>query len=278
MIKLKLNYFDGTQEIETITPTLFPDGTSQVYKVQAITKNYRNVVQSEIIWQYENEAEFFHVSQLSDLLDSYTAYPRPLKILNIPFLPYGRQDKPISNSTTFAQRTFTKMVDALEFDRVVSFDVHGVCAIKNLIKLSANETIKKVFEDNKYDIYCYPDGGACERYLHEPSINGVKERDPQTGKIEGYYLVTQYEDKQGKTHGVNPAGKRILIVDDLCDQGNTFLRLYDLLVKENVGDVGLFVSHFIGNDIIKKLNDYGIKEIFTTNSLVKNKLNGIKIV
>lgn len=278
MIQLRLNYFDGTVLDEVITPTVFPDGTTQVWKIQGITKSYRNVVSSEIIWKFENEAEFMHVSQLSDLVDSYTGYPRPLKILNVPFMPYGRQDKAITNSSTFAQRTFTKLVDSLEFDRVVSFDVHGICAIKNLIKLSANDTIKKVFEDNKYDIYCYPDGGACERYLHEPSINGVKERDPQTGKIEGYYLVTEYEDSMGRTHGVNPKDKRILIVDDLCDQGNTFLRLFDLLTKEGVGDVGLFVSHLVGKeDVVTKLKDYGIKEIFTTNSLVKNE-DGVKIV
>ena len=278
MIRLKLKYFDGQEIIETIIPTMFPDGTSQIWKIEGITKNYRNVVNSEIIWQYENEAEFLYVSQLSDLLDSYTGYPRPLKTLNIPFLPYGRQDKPISNSTTFAQRTFTKLIDSLEFDRVVSFDVHGICAIKNLIRLSANEIIKKVFEDNKYDIYCYPDGSACERYLHEPSINGVKERDPQTGKIEGYYLVTEYEDKNGKTHGVNPKDKRILIVDDLLDGGATFIELMKLLKRENVGEVGLYTSHTIASKGYEHLKEAGISQFFTTNSLIKNEQEGIKII
>ena len=268
MIKLKLTYFNETT-YETVVPTIFPDGTSQTWKVKSLAKEYRNVTQAEIIWQFESEAEFIHVAQLSDLLDSYTGYPRPLKILNVPFMPYGRQDKPISNSTTFAQRTFTKLVDSLNFDRVISFDVHGVCTIKNLHKISANETIKKIFEDNKYDIYVYPDGGACERYLHEPFINGLKIRNKTTGEIEEYIL----EDG-----GVDVVGKRMLIVDDLCDGGATFIHLMKMLKDLNVGEVGLYVSHGIFSKGIDHLKEAGITQFFTTNSLIKNEETGIKIV
>lgn len=278
MVKLKLKYFDGNEEIEIVNPLVFPDQTSQVFRVKAITKNYRNVVSSEIIWQFENEAEFMHVAQLSDLLDSYTGDPRPLKILNIPFLPYGRQDKAISNNSTFAQRTFTKMIDSLNFDRVITFDCHGVCTIKNLIKLSANETIKKVFEDNKYDVYCYGDGSACKRYLHEPSINGVKVRNQQTGNIEEYYLVTEYENKLGNNVGVDPKDKRILIVDDILDGGATFIQLMSLLKEHNVGEVGLYTSHAIASKGYDHLKEAGISQFFTTNSLTKNEESGIKIV
>lgn len=269
MIRLKLKYYDGTESIETIIPTVFPDGTTQTWKVQSITKNYRNVVSSEVIWQFENEAELIHVSQLSDLLDAYTGYPRPLKLLNVPFLPYSRQDKPISNSSTFAQYSFTKIIDLLQFDRVTSFDVHGHSSIKNLVKVSANELIKKVFEDNKYDIFLYPDGSACERYLHEPSINGVKIRNQQTGKIEEYYL---------ETSGVDVKNKRVLIVDDICDFGNTFIELMKLLKSHNPAEVGLYVSHGLFSGGFEKLQESGISQFFYTNSLVKNEEHGIKIV
>jgi len=277
MIKLRLKNIDGNTE-ETIVPTQFPDGTTQVWKVKAIANNYRNTIESEIVWQYENESELFHVAQLSDLLDSYTGYPRPLKILNIPFLPYGRQDKPITNADTFAQRTFTKIIDTMGFDRVLSFDVHGVCTIKNLHKLSANNVVKKIFEDNKYDVYCYPDGGACERYLHEPSVNGAKIRDQNNGKIIDYQLITEYEDSRGKTHGVNIEGKRILIVDDILDGGATFIKLMELLKTHNVSQVGLYTSHAIASKGYEHLKEAGITQFFTTNSLVKNEEHGVKIV
>lgn len=271
MIKLKLKYYNGEQTEEIIKPTLFPDGTSQIWKIENIAKNYNTVVECEIIWQFEKEEEFIYVSQLSDLLDAYTGYPRPLKILNIPFLPYGRQDKPISNKTTFAQRTFTKLIDTLNFDRVISFDVHGVCAIKNLHKISANNLIRDVFKSNGYQVYCYPDGGACERYFDEKelSINGLKIRDQQTGKIAEYIL---------ETSGVNVKGKKILIVDDLLDGGATFIELSKLLKNEGVAEMGLYISHSIASKGYEHLKEAGISSFYFTNSLSKNENLGIKIV
>lgn len=279
MIRLKLTDYNDNSTYETIEPTIFPDGTSQTWKVKTITKDYRNVAKAEIIWQFENEAELIHVGQLADLLDAYNNSPRPLKVLNMPFLPYGRQDKPISNNTTFAERSFSKLINAMNFDRVLSFDVHGTTTINNLQKLSANSLIQKVFEDNNYEVYCYPDGGACERYLHEPSVNGLKVRNQTTGEIEDYQLVTEYQDKNGHTHGVSVKDKKVLIVDDLCDQGGTFVHLMELLKNNGVGEVGLYASHFIGNEDVKqKLKENGINNIYYTNSSPKNEETGIKIV
>lgn len=278
MIKLKLKYFNGIETVENIIPLIFNDNTSQVWKIASIAANYKSVLEAQIIWVYENESEFLHVAQLSDLIDSYTGYPAPLKTLYMPFLPYGRQDKPISNKTTFAQRTFTKLIDSLNFDRVISFDVHGTCTIKNLHKINAQSIIENIFQTNGYEVYCYPDGGACGRYVLEPSVNGVKYRNKMTGEIEDYQLTTEYEDAKGFTHGVNIQGKKILIVDDLVDGGATFLALMELLKPHKPSEVGLYVSHFVGGEEVKeKLKNAGITSIYYTNSLPKNEETGIKI-
>ena len=61
----------------------------------------------------------------------------------------------------------------------------------------------------------------------------------------------------------------ILIVDDLCDGGMTFIksaeRLYELEAKE----VHLYVSHGIFSKGLKPLTDSGIKRIFTKDGEVK---------
>lgn len=279
MIRLKL-YNMGETVYETIVPTVFPDNTTQVWKIEAITKNYRNCTQSEIIWQYENEAELMHVAQLSDLLDSYTGIPRPIKLLNVPFLPYGRQDKPISNSTTFAQRTFTKLINSLGMDRVISFDVHGICAINNLHKLSAVPFIEKIFKDEGYDILFYPDGGAAERYYIEdaPSVHAIKERDQRTGKIVDYYLQNEYKNAKGELIEVELKDKKVLICDDLIDMGATFIEATKLLKEKQVGEIGLYTSHAFFNKGRDHLIEAGISKFYYTNSLPRNEETGIKIV
>jgi phosphoribosylpyrophosphate synthetase len=271
MITLKLKYFDNKKS-EVIVPTSYSDNTSQVYKVKLLDNNFSQVTTATILWQYENEAELFHVCQLSDLLDSYKGTPKPVKILNVPFLPYGRQDKPINNGMTFAQYTFGKIINTLKFDRVISFDPHGATNIENFQRISANGLIKRIFEDNKYDVLAFPDGNACTRYNPDetvPSVNGIKYKDKYTGENQDYQLLTD---------GVELEGKRILVVDDILDIGTTFVKLAKLLQDYKPGELGLYTSHSIASKGLEHLKEAGYKEFYTTNSLVKNNELGIKIV
>jgi ribose-phosphate pyrophosphokinase len=267
MIKLKLQYLNETKE-EIVNPTIFNDGTSQVWKVKILQESFSQVLTTTILWQYENEAELFHVAQLSNLIDSYKGYPQPYKVLYIPFLPYGRQDKPILNNTTFAQYTFGSIINSLKFDKVVSFDPHGHTNIEKFHRISANSIIEKVFVDGGYDVYAFPDGGACERYQHEPSVNGIKYRNQTTGEIIDYELVTD---------GIDLEGKKILVVDDLLDGGATFIKLAALLAPYKPSMMGLYTSHAIASKGYEHLTEAGYSEFYTTNSLVKNK-EGINIL
>ena len=267
MITLRLNYLNEVKE-EVIVPTIFPDNTSQVWKVKVLQEKFSQVLTATIIWQYENEGELMHVAQLSDLIDSYAGETKPFKVLNIPFLPYGRQDKPILNYMTFAQLTFGKMINALKFDKVISFDPHGISNLDHFHRISANDIIQKIFEDGKYDVFCFPDGGACSRYQHEPSVNGLKYRNKSTGVIEDYQLITD---------GVDIEGKRLLIVDDLLDGGATFIKLAALLAPFKPAAMGLYTSHSIASKGYDHLKEVGYTEFYTTNSLIKNK-EGINII
>ena len=46
-----------------IKPTIFPDGTSQVWKIDDISTDVQ-----VIEWEYENDAEIFHICQLAELI------------------------------------------------------------------------------------------------------------------------------------------------------------------------------------------------------------------
>lgn len=66
-----------------------------------------------------------------------------------------------------------------------------------------------------------------------PFIHGEKVRDQSTGRITSYEVVG------------NPKGKRVLIVDDICDGGATFITLAKALLGQGATEVHLFVSHGI---------------------------------
>lgn len=282
MIKLILTSSHSEFLEQDITPTMFPDGTSQVWHLEDIDGLDASLVSYEILWRFENEAELIHVAQLKSLLDQVVQGLKinVIKILNIPFLPYGRQDHNIENQSTFAQHTFSNIINGLHFDRVLSFDPHGKTDLLNFFASTATKVIEGVFIAGNYDLYFFPDAGAYRRYCFSTSgkqirytkcFYGNKKRDQSTGEIIGYEIV-----RDTKFCSV-PEGKKILIVDDICDGGKTFIEAAKLLLeKEKVSEIGLYVSHGIFSKGKHVLKEAGISHIYTTNSLAKNK-DGIPV-
>ena len=106
-----------------ITPTIFPDNTSQVWQLDP---NLLDSKSFNIVWEFENEGELFHLQQLVQLL-KYGRVPCPIN-LHMPYLPYGRQDKDVSNDSTFALKTFCNVIDRMNFDKVSTLDAHSMVA------------------------------------------------------------------------------------------------------------------------------------------------------
>lgn len=235
-----------------ITPTFFPDNTSQVWKIpEEIFENF--II--HIRWEFENEAEFIHLAQLKDLFDSRQKNP----YLEIEYLPYARQDKEVSNNSTFALRTFAKLLNSLDFPGIFITDPHSETALK-LINKSVPYFPNFQQYTNKETLYCFPDKGAVEKYttncyLKNHYIYGLKVRNQLTGNITDYQLVG------------NPKDKDILIVDDICDGGGTFIQLTKLLKEKGARNVDLYVSHGLFTKGTKVLYDVGIRTIYTKNGL-----------
>jgi ribose-phosphate pyrophosphokinase len=118
-----------------------------------------------IIWNFENEAEFKHLAQLSDLLASRSY--ATISLLTITYLPYGRQDKEINNENTFALRTFCKLLNQLGFSRIFIEDPHSDVAMRLIDNSSAiyfKNRIRDCYNTVKADMVCYPDEGALVKY------------------------------------------------------------------------------------------------------------------
>lgn len=249
---------DGYQ----VKPTIFPDGTSQVWKLPAdALEPSRSTVSIE--WFFEEERELIDLASLVKLAGLRS------KILYLPYLPYARQDKEVSNATTFNFRVFGEMLNWLGFDQIRSVDAHNpelaaklITGFWNVPPLNFHDSVIKKF---KPSCLVFPDNGAWARYGYHATINliGHKERDPLTGAIISYSLIGSEEQTYGN---------RFLIIDDICDGGRTFLEAAKQLKLMHGPDIkiGLAVTHGIFSQGRKVLEDAGI-EIFTTTSILKNK-------
>ena len=236
---------------QPVPVTMFPDKTSQVWKLPYLKLTEKNTAQVE--WKFEHEGEIAHLGQLKMLLQHLGVRAT----LRLPYLPYGRQDKKISNQTTFALRNFAHAINALAFEQVNIMDPHSDVALE-LIRCSRAEyprsNVLNAIAATNSDLICYPDNGAVTKYIkiypEYAHIYGEKVRDQLTGNILSYQVVGYCADKN------------VLIVDDICDGGATFKFLAKDLLAAGAKSVVLFVTHGIFSKGLQTLKDSGISRVF----------------
>lgn len=247
-----------------IKPTIFPDKTSQVWRISE--DYFRDGWNAEFTWEFENEAEFIHLAQAVDLVRSRGANKITLRL---PYLPYARQDKKICNDATFALHTFCNLLNSLNFVEVSIIDAHNkdFCKIKlqGYKDLPIHMYLATAIGRTKCTMLCYPDAGAKERYkdtlkMTNPLICSFsKERDQQTGEIKRLYLNELVDIKD----------QIVLICDDLCDGGMTFIKCAERLYELGAKEVHLYTTHGLYTKGTQVLIDNGIKRIFNKTGEVK---------
>ena len=233
-----------------ITPTIFPDKTSQVWKIPDL------VNKCKIIWEFEEEREIIDLLSLYKLLGSMGKEI----VIHIPYLPYGRQDKEIDNYETFNLKVFEDIISLMDC-KIWTLDCHGKPP-RGVSNFNPIGHIHAAVKEADADIIIYPDQGAYNRY-HEfmgrfPYTFCEKTRDPMTGEING--LIVRKSSFTGY--------HRPIIVDDICDGGRTFIEVAKQ-VAPICPDLHLYVTHGIFSKGLAPLREAGIKRIFTHKGEVK---------
>ncbi len=188
-----------------------------------------------------------------------------------PYLPFGRADRVFVTGDCGGLATFASFVNALMADRVITLDAHSVVAgqfFKNFRDVPATPLIGKAIgrwaERHALSEVCvlFPDKGALERYRDVPDqigpikitkVYAEKQRDAVTGKLSGF-RVPKFR------------GDYVLIVDDICDGGGTFLGIADVIHREPGIKLGLYVTHGIFSQGFEKLHA-AFDAIYTTDSV-----------
>ena len=261
MIKLLINEQEVKFEL-----TKFPDGTSQVWKLQDDIDFDEYADTPVILWLFENEGEIMHVLQLAQLVQSHLNTDECF--LRVPYLPHGRQDKKVDNKLSFALTTFKDILYNANITRIETFDAHSKTDMvyEDSVMPTVQDFHQSILNQGEHDVVCFPDKGAATRYRENFQGASVvyceKVRDQLTGEILGLNVIGGNHDSL--------FNKRVLIVDDICDGGMTFIKVTEALKQFNPQQVDLAVSHGIFSKGKGVLVDAGIKNIYTTNSLLRN--------
>lgn len=214
--------------------------------------------------------DIMKLCMVKDALDR--AYPDNDKLLDMPYVPYARQDRVMEDGEALSIKVFANIINALNFKRVFTLDNHSDVATA-LIDHCENRSVLSVIEETPLDsllmeentnyVLVSPDAGAAKKTLKIAQqygglrvINCDKQRDTKTGEITGTYVNWGYSMK----------GMKLLIVDDICDGGRTFIEIAKAVQKFKPASIELLVSHGIFSKGLQPLLDSGISHIYTTDS------------
>jgi ribose-phosphate pyrophosphokinase len=228
------------------------------------------------------------VVQLNDMKNLFSAFLAHdvIKRINssiktelvITYLPYARQDRVTNINEPFSLKVMASLINSQKFDSVLIYDPHSdvsTALIERSMSVPSYSSFNwdKSFAQNVYDIanvdknqirLLSPDAGAYKKIYSlaqnikytEEIIIANKIRDTLTGQIK----KTEIFEKE------NLNDKTIIIFDDICDGGRTFIEIAKV-VKEKYPqcDLQLAVSHGIFSAGFASLGDY-FSKMYTTDS------------
>lgn len=245
------------------TSAKFPDGTFSFRMPE-----YEDFGASFIEWRYEGEEEalalYYLVRKLRECDPARQLY------LTMFYVPNARMDRVKNDDEIFTLKYFADFINSLRFSYVEILDPHSSVtpALLNNVRVLP---VKSLIEMAINDIQCedlvlfYPDEGAMKRYadlIQKPYGFGIKHRDWRTGKIIDYKI-------EG---AVDFAGKKVLVVDDICCRGGTFYHAARVLKAAGAERIFLYCTHCESTIFKGDLLDSDmIDRIYTTNSLFGDK-------
>jgi len=251
---------------ETLVGNKCYPNNERIFDIKDIDIGKFNVITLD----YETDIDISVLSILIRFLKD--EYPQSFNRLIMRYIPYERMDRKITGYI-FSLKYFCQMINELHFDEVQVMNAHSnvsTALLDRVKEMDIQPHICHIISRNSIDAIFYPDNGAKKRYseLFEstlvtslPHFFGDKKRDLDTGKIL-YYNLIEAPDIQGKN---------ILIVDDLCSKGYTFLMAAKSLKEAGAKTVTLYISH-CENSIFQGelLTTDWVDKIYTTNSLLSD--------
>lgn len=219
-----------------------------------------------VVWEFEDSTE---IMELLLLCDAAKRQHVPLGVLEMPYVPFSRQDKVHVKGEPLSIAVLAQLINACGFRTVNIMDPHSdvtPALFDRCYVVEQHEIFAPILSGWEAPFHLIsPDGGALKKIYKLAKrirpisvIEASKQRDVKTGDIMGTML-----------HGIYDLDKtECVIVDDICDGGKTFIELAKILMCYNSGPITLMVTHGFftkGINVFDKLIDH----IYTRKGQVK---------
>jgi ribose-phosphate pyrophosphokinase len=240
---------------------VFPNGETRIKESQILDNV---LVRNVVTFKYESDGDLIKLLFTKKYLDEQGA----ISHLKIYYMPYSRMDRKEGNSA-FTLKYVSDFINSLGFINVEIMEPHSDVAAALINHSYATyptiEILDKVIKEIKFskenDYIFFPDAGAQKRYskvIGYRQLVGFKKRNFQTGQIEDLQVVGDIGN-----------GAKVLIVDDLCSFGGTFMLSAEKLKELGAAEIYLLVGHCEHSIYKGKILETDlIQKVFTTNTIL----------
>lgn len=246
-----MQIIDLTKPGDNYKVITFPDGEVHL---ELAPLNRKELV--GVICRITNGNDLFILMQLADILKRQCVEVAYLRIL---YLMGMRCDRLFDLNRPFTLGIVADVVNSLGARNVELCEPHSLRSIR-MINNAGVESLtyynaNKLSKDNPNMRFVAPDNGATLRYVLPYAVVCSKVRDEATGELLDF-----------KAEEIVPAKDRdLLMVDDLCDGGGTFVGLAPKVRELGPKSLSLLVTHAIQKQGIEKVAAVYDK-VYITNS------------
>ena len=259
----------------------------------------------EIGVRVENPEAFdtvFRIQNSDDLIAMFMAInayeydtDKDITSITIPYLPYARQDRIATHGDPLAIAVLASLISAAGITHVKTIDLHSHASIDifkqagiHLESVSPIKYIEKYLERIHVSLdkvaFIAPDKGAhekTERYCKaldvDKAIQCGKTRSPIDGSLMGFFVDNDFS--VSKERLIKEGVTDLVIVDDICDGGGTFLGVADA-IRKAYGSLSLpyhlhlWTTHGIYSKgvevLLEKFDTLGCTNSFTNDQKNRN--------
>lgn len=244
MVELYVDGVDTGKKIE-FKQWKFPGGEIGV-KINTETLPGKVTFASIKISGLHNLEDIMVALQLHDAMNRL--FPNVLMNLAIHYFPYGRQDRACHLGEAFALEVFVKMLTCVHWNVIGIIDPHSDETIRLLkeydadliigLQVSALDKLRDKYKI-EYDCLIAPDAGAAKKMENQ----GIHISD-------NVFTMTKTRYEGGLSHAAldnDIISGKILVVDDICDGGATFISVATRIKESQprVTQLDLYVTHGI---------------------------------
>ena len=271
-----MNIFDlrqGLGKFHNYEAFKFPGGELHIKLPQA-TIEYMRIQQSlnaQIITRLASSDDVILLILFVDMLKKDRAIDIEVVIR---YMPYQQADRDFGQGESFSLNTICKLLGTLDVQKFTIFDPHSdvsaalLSAMGSRVEIIDNSAFvlwalnSTMSIANERIIILSPDAGAFKKIGKLVSKIGfegevetaVKNRNIKDGSLSS---TNVYRNDFNK--------KNVVIIDDICVGGRTFIELANVLKDKNIGNLYLIVSHGIFSNGFKDLK-VPFSGIYTTDS------------